>query len=1390
MKKIGLIVAVILFSTVGFAQVSFVVKSETFTRPDTVVLMNTTANFGSLVWDLPGGTVKSTNDLNQPEITVVYNTPGKYAVTLTVDDGNGNLSELTKSNFVYAPGILTKNITLCSPDNISLVATGGERFLWENSGISDSTYTSSTPQTKYYTVVISQDVDYVVTMKDSVLVTLASKPTILADTKDYCDGDSASLVLPQSIASYYVTNMVLDAGNYVKGSVTKGKFTASFPYYFKNAETLFLTLTDTLNCPWTESMYVVGQNITSKPYISLYDQSICPGAKTSLSVGTAALVEWFYEGVSISQMPNLEVSTAGTYVAKVMDFMKVCTVYDSAIVTYDIPLAEKITSINYLPGIGYVSSYNRKYNSDEKFALYNTLGKRIDSLDTYSKYNYGKLPIIIDTTSYKSAPTQYLKTYNICDNSATSDTVSAVWLNVYYDFNAKGNKLDWTKYSVSKPLSYYIFRGTTPDKMELLTKVPSSTVGFTDVNPPAGMMYAIGVVDEQNVGQYYTDMLLNWQAGYITSNISPEPLNYKRIGVFACLQNDKSGSEVFLTAVAPKADLITWKIENIGDTIISTGTKTSTMYDADGLYDVTVKTQTGSVTDSIVLKDFIHIGNPIYLALDTIYKTVSNDTIIVDIASYINNKVNFLSPEKPLWFVNYYGNKNVSILKAETIIPNHGMRDSLRIWVNPSSQDTIINFMLMADYAGSYYFDKPIVLNVTSNQNKAPKLLDTIPEQTASNGKKFNPLYLPDYISDDYTQFSDLTMSVTSNPFLSFTIHDGYLYIEQTDGDFTGTTDAEIKVNDGVLSVAFPILFTQPYLVNVPKLAPTVSFSANKLYVEPMNTVRFTTQLSFADSLFWDFSGAKQTSGTQVSPIVTFEKTGKYTISLMAKNNVGKVTVVKSNYIIVSALSISDTTICKGDSIEIAVLGSGFTSYKWNTEPEATTEKIKVAPTKTTTYKVSMKKGLSTITDSVTIKIAKQPELGNDTTFCEGSYLRLNPGTFTEYYWNNENTEGLEYFDAISEGKIVVKTKDLKACIGKDSITILPLYKKPVINLGKDTTFCWKKKVMLDAGNTGAEYLWNTGAISQTILTDTTMIYTVTVVDSKKCENSASVKVEVLVPIIPKIGIVTQSEAGFNLVAWEPQNYKGITQYHVWKQTDVEGVFAIIDTIKKDELTVSIDKKSDPKSHSDSYALSTVDSACGNESYLSEVHNSIHLSCHLLGDGKVKATWNNYFGVPFTKYIIYRAELGKPLLVYQTIDADFKTEQMTFYDDNAIGLNSYYQVGFDLPKELVPINLKSDSGPFSQSLSNMAESELVSSDIVAEHDVRVNPNPAKTFTKVTVPIHTNVMVTVFDLLGKQIMLKTGNGNVTIDCNSLETGIYILNVEYDGIKTSKRLVITQ
>lgn len=85
----------------------------------------------------------------------------------------------------------------------------------------------------------------------------------------------------------------------------------------------------------------------------------------------------------------------------------------------------------------------------------------------------------------------------------------------------------------------------------------------------------------------------------------------------------------------------------------------------------------------------------------------------------------------------------------------------------------------------------------------------------------------------------------------------------------------------------------------------------------------------------------------------------------------------------------------------------------------------------------------------------------------------------------------------------------------------------------------------------------------------------------------------------------------------------------------------------------------------------------------------------------------------------------------------------------------YYQVAL-VVNSCNPLQLKSDSGPFSQSLSNIAESQSATTAIVSESkdELIVWTNPAKNGTSITVPFPGNLSVVSLD--GKVVFSKTVN----------------------------------
>jgi PKD repeat protein len=108
------------------------------------------------------------------------------------------------------------------------------------------------------------------------------------------------------------------------------------------------------------------------------------------------------------------------------------------------------------------------------------------------------------------------------------------------------------------------------------------------------------------------------------------------------------------------------------------------------------------------------------------------------------------------------------------------------------------------------------------------------------------------------------------------------------------------------------------------------------------------------------------------------------------------------------------------------------------------------------------------------------------------------------YQWNTGESGTSIYAD--STGAYTVTVSDAIGC----SATSLPInvlvQTPPSVNLGGPYTSCGGS-VTLDAQNAGQSFLWNNASTSQTIETDTSGVFAVTVSDGNGCSNSDSINV-------------------------------------------------------------------------------------------------------------------------------------------------------------------------------------------------------------------------------------------------------------------------------------------
>ena len=127
--------------------------------------------------------------------------------------------------------------------------------------------------------------------------------------------------------------------------------------------------------------------------------------------------------------------------------------------------------------------------------------------------------------------------------------------------------------------------------------------------------------------------------------------------------------------------------------------------------------------------------------------------------------------------------------------------------------------------------------------------------------------------------------------------------------------------------------------------------------------------------------------------------------------------------------------------------------------------------------------------DGFVVKLCASYQVTIPTTICIGDSLfaagswQYNAGTYTDSYLS---------------------------VYGCDSIitTILSI-DSPVVNLGIDTSICEGENVLLDAGNLGSTYLWNTNETTQTISIDSVGIYFVELIDSSNTFSPSQIAVSI-----------------------------------------------------------------------------------------------------------------------------------------------------------------------------------------------------------------------------------------------------------------------------------------
>lgn len=125
--------------------------------------------------------------------------------------------------------------------------------------------------------------------------------------------------------------------------------------------------------------------------------------------------------------------------------------------------------------------------------------------------------------------------------------------------------------------------------------------------------------------------------------------------------------------------------------------------------------------------------------------------------------------------------------------------------------------------------------------------------------------------------------------------------------------------------------------------------------------------------------------------------------------------------------------------------------------------------------------------------------LGIDTAICQGTNITLSANQNAvnrTYEWSNNTSNATLVVN--QAGTYAVKVTEQK-CSSRDTIVITAGI-EPVATLVDSTGLCLGNTLVLNAGNPGSNYLWNTGATSSTLVVTTGGLYSVIVTSVDKCK--------------------------------------------------------------------------------------------------------------------------------------------------------------------------------------------------------------------------------------------------------------------------------------------------
>ncbi len=419
---------------------------------------------------------------------------------------------------------------------------------------------------------------------------------------------------------------------------------------------------------------------------------------------------------------------------------------------------------------------------------------------------------------------------------------------------------------------------------------------------------------------------------------------------------------------------------------------------------------------------------------------------------------------------------------------------------------------------------------------------------------------------------------------------------------------------------------------------------------------------------------------------------------------------------------------------------------------------------------------------------------------CDGSIsANVSGGTFPyTYLWNNDSFQITPTATGLCAGiDYIVEITDVNGCVFQETPTAMGLeIVEPdtlIVSFAITNSLCSAASGSAVASPSGGtlpyvSIVWSSGGNTLNESGLESGNYAFDIIDANGCLSSDTAYIGSDVIPVEVCVVTVDSSSTKNLIVWEKPITTGISHFNIYR--DVVGSYTYVDNVPYDSLSQFVDNTAgvNPQITQYRYKVSVSDS-CGNESDLSDFHQTIHLNAPNLVGNTADLVWQAYGGFSSNYYYrILRDSTGTNN--WEVIDSVSSTTLV--YTDIAVPNTSSisYLVQIAIPETCTAAKAQDHN----TTRSNRAIIAGPNPNTINENTfntLRVIPNPSTgMFTLHFDGQAVERNIEIYDVQGKKLVNKLcpkHNKTIGVDISEFETGVYLIKIVSDiEIKTARLL----